>query len=88
LWLLCCKRCGAPYWRRQRGFSKKPGSPELHRLLAFLSNAWASFPVIWMKMDVSKLRFEEIEELAHRLEKKGACVSLQRQGESLVMVAN
>lgn len=41
-----------------------------------------------MKLDVSRLRFEEVEELASRLEKRGAAVSLQREGEKLVMVAN
>ncbi|MEM4389034.1 MAG: hypothetical protein QXG98_00030 [Candidatus Micrarchaeia archaeon] len=41
-----------------------------------------------MKLDVSRLRFDEIEALASKLEKRGISVSLQREGERLLMVAN
>ena len=41
-----------------------------------------------MKLDVSKLKFDEIEHIACRLEKRGALVSLKREGERLLMIAN
>ena len=41
-----------------------------------------------MKLDVSKLKFFEVEQIASRLERKGASVSLKRQGGLLLMIAN
>ena len=41
-----------------------------------------------MKLDVTNLKFGEIEYIAGRLERRGAIVCLKREGERLLMVAN